>query len=33
MNVLDSYFSAEEIKGLEEQAESFLRQDETFDSV
>lgn len=33
MNVLDSYFSVEEIKSLEEQAKSFLWQDETFDSI
>ena len=33
MNVLDSYFSAEEIKGLEEQEQSYLRQDETIYSV
>lgn len=30
MNLLENYFSSDEIKSLEEQAENFLRQDEAF---
>lgn len=33
MNLLESYFSTEEIESIEQQAESFLKQDETFDSI
>ena len=33
MNLLENYFSGEEIKSLEEQAENFLRQDEAFAST
>lgn len=33
MNLLENYFSGEEIKSLKEQAENFLRQDEAFAST
>lgn len=33
MNLLENYFSGEEIKSLEEQAQNFLRQDEAFAST
>ena len=33
MNLLENYFSSDEIKSLEEQAENFLRQDEAFAST
>ena len=33
MNLLENYFSSEEIKSLEEQAQNFLRQDEAFAST
>lgn len=33
MNLLENYFSSDEIKSLEEQAENFLRQDEEFAST
>ena len=33
MNLLENFFSSEEIKSLEEQAENFLRQDEAFAST
>ena len=33
MNLLEQYFSTEEIESLKEQVESFLKQDEIFDSV
>ena len=33
VNLLESYFSAEEIKSMEQQAEKLLKQDELFASV
>ena len=33
MNLLENFFSSEEIKSLEEQAQNFLRQDEAFAST
>ena len=33
MNVLDPYFSAEQIENLKDEVESFLKQDEIFDSI
>ena len=33
MNVLNPYFSAEQIENLQDEVESFLKQDEIFDSI
>ena len=33
MNVLEQYFSAEQIENLKDEVESFLKQDEIFDSI
>lgn len=33
MNVLEPYFSAEQIENLKDEVESFLKQDEIFDSI